>query len=396
MHRVVIADALRTPFGRFGGHLKGLTVVELASLATRSLLARTGIDGEEVDETFFGTAILGGCTSVAARQINYKSGVPLHKPSLTIDRACCSSMTGIRLAAGKVRAEDARVVLAGGGDSCSNTPYLQRGGRFGRKVGDFQIEDPLQVRNPMTGLALAGVTGEVALAHGVDRAQQDEWARRSHHSYFEAYDRGYFKDELIKVSIEAGRRVVDMEIDEAPRRGLSLETLASLPTVYGGPTVTAGNAPGLNDGAAATLVMTAEEARRRLIEPLCELVADVQLAGPLDSSPFLPGVAIGKVVEKAGLKLSDIKRIEINEAFAAMPLVSTVVLSKGDATLLAKLRDVTNVNGGAVALGHPMGASGARITMTLARGLRDAGGGYGVAAVCGGYGQADAILIKVD
>ncbi len=392
MNTVSIVEAVRTPFGKLGGKLKQYSAVDLGGFVSTAVLERAGIRPDEVSESIFGSAMLAASTSVAARQINFKAGIPAATPSLTIDRACCSAMTTLGLGATKIRAGDASIVLAGGIESCSQTPFLMKGVRSGRKLGDFTVEDPLQVRNPINHQPIAGVTGEQALKFGVSREQQDAWAYRSHRTYFEAYEKGVYADEILPVATSNGELLA---IDESPRRDSSIEKLAALPTVYGGPTVTAGNAPGLNDGATAVLLMASYAARQRDIEPLAEIVGYAQLSGHLDSSVYMPGHAIMIALEKAGIPLSELKRIEINEAFAAMPLVSTLHMAGGDVQRAEKLRTITNVNGGSVALGHPTGASGARVVMALARELRRLGGGYGAAAICGGYGQADAIILKV-
>jgi acetyl-CoA C-acetyltransferase len=357
-------------------------------------LDRAGVKAGDVSETIIGTAMLAAATSVAARQINFKIGLPPDTPSLTLDRACCSSMTAIGLAAMKIRLGEAGVVLAGGIESCSQTPFLMRGVRWGKRLGDFIVEDPMKIRNPINDRSVAAVTGEMALEYGVSRAEQDEWACESHVRYFAAHDSGLYKDEILPVEAGAAGSGEQMVIDESPRRNTSLEKLAKLATVYGSPTITAGNAPGLNDGASAAVLMSGAEAQKRGLQPLGEVVAYVQLSGNLESSVYLPGLAILKALQKAGLGLQDLKRIEINEAFAAMPLVSTKKMADRDDALLKSLRAITNVNGGSVALGHPMGASGARVVMAVLRELCRAGGGYGAAAICGGYGQADAVIIK--
>ncbi|TAK82358.1 MAG: thiolase family protein [Betaproteobacteria bacterium] len=388
----VIAEAARTPFGRFCGKLRHFSAVDLGALAASAVMTRAGVQPGDIDETLFGTAILAASTSVAARQINFKVGIPASTPSLTLDRACCSSMTALGLALAKIRAGDASIVIAGGIESCSQMPFLLKGTRSGRKLGDFTVEDPMQVRNPITGLALTLVTGRKALEHGVSREEQDEWACASHQRYFAAFDRGVYAGEILAIDVP---REGELKMDESPRRDTSLEKLRSLPTAYGSPTVTAGNAPGLNDGGSALLVMSSEEARRRGVRPLVEVVAYAQASGDLESSVYMPGHAMLKALKKADIALEELKRIEINEAFAAMPLVSTQVAAGGDAAKTARLRAITNVNGGAVAIGHPPGASGARIVMALARELRRLGGGYGAASICGGYGQSDAVILKV-
>jgi acetyl-CoA C-acetyltransferase len=387
---VVIVEAARTPFGRFGGKLRECSAVELGALASQAVLSRAGIRPDELSETVFGCGILDAGTAVPARQINFRVGIPATTPSLTVDRACCSSMTAIGLAALKIRVGEARIILAGGIESCSQTPFLMRGTRFGRKLGDFSVEDPMQVRNPITGLALTEVTGRKALEHGVGREEQDEWSYHSHRKYFAAYDTGVYEQEIVPVDTGQGR----LAVDESPRRDTSLEKLAALATAYGSPTVTPGNAPGLNDGASAVLLMSGAEAARRGIVPLAEIVAYAQLSGDLESSVHMPGHAIVAAAKKAAIGLRDLKCIEINEAFAAMALVSTKVMAGGDAAELARLRAMTNVNGGSVAIGHPPGASGARVAMAAARELRRRGGGYAAAGICGGFGQSDALILK--
>lgn len=395
MSNVMIAQAARTPFGKFGGKLRDYSAVELGSLAAAAVLGKAGLAPHEVDETFFGTALLAASTSVAARQINFKIGVPDDRPSLTVDRACCSSMTCIGLALMRIRLEEAGVVLAGGVESSSQTPFLMKGVRWGRRLGDFTVDDPMQFRNPISGLPLTLVTGRAALRYGVSREEQDEWAYASHQKYFSSYDKGLYADEIVPVDLKDSLEGEILAIDESPRRDISLEKLRALPTVYDSPTVTAGNAPGLNDGATATLLMSAAEVQRRGIEPLGRILSYAQTSGDLESSVYMPGIAILAALKKAGLALHDLKRIEINEAFAAMPLVSTKKMADGDVRTTARLRSITNVNGGSVAIGHPTGASGARVVMALVRELRRAGGGRGAAAICGGYGQADAVIVEV-
>lgn len=395
MTAALIVEALRTPFGRLGGRLRGLSVVDLGGRVARAALDRAGLAPEDVDESVFGSAFLVGSTAVAARQVNFKVGLPARVPSLTIDRACCSSMTAIGLATMKIRLGEAGVVLAGGFDSSSQTPFLMREARWGRRLGDMKVEDPLQLRNPINQKAIALVTGEMAIKWGVSRQEQDEWAWASHRKYFDAFERGVYREEILPVEIVDEAAQSHMDIDESPRRDVSLDRMAALSTVYGSPTITAGNAPGLNDGASVAVIMSAEAARNRGFDGLGEIVSYAQRSGDLESSVYMPGEAILDALQKAGLTIGDLKRIEINEAFAAMPLVSTKRMAGDDTQTLAKLRAITNVNGGSVALGHPPGASGARVVMALARELCRLGGGYGAAAICGGFGQADAVVVKV-
>lgn len=395
MKNVVIVDAIRTPFGRFGGALKDLSAVELGTHVVKAVMSRSGVSSSEIGETILGSALLVGATMVAARQVNHAAGIPLDVPSMTLDRACCSSMTSIGLAALKIRASETHTVLAGGLDSSSQTPFLMRNGRWGHKLGDFTVEDPMQFRNPINQKSIAFVTGEAALRQGVSREEQDDWACRSHELYFHAFESGVFQDEILTLEVGGRKGAVLVDMDELPRKDISRKRLGELPTVYNSPTITAGNAPGLNDGASIVLMMEAQAAASRGVSPLGEVLSYAQACGDLESSVYMPGQAIEYALTKAGVSLSELKRIEINEAFAAMPLVSTKKLAGGNAARLQALREMTNVNGGSVAMGHPPGASGARVVMSLVRELRRIGGGYGAAAICGGFGQADAVIVKV-
>ena len=397
MKEVVIVGAARTPFGKFGGLLRDCSAVDLATYAVKGVLQRTPVLPESVGELFLGVAVLAGTASVAARQVLFTAGLPPTTPSLTVDRACCSSMTCAGLAMRNILAGEIHAAIAGGMEAMSQAPLVARGVRWGTRLGGVMLEEPLMMRNPILNLPLAVSVGDVSLQYGIDREEQDRWALRSHQKYFEALASGKFADEIIPVGVspKKGEKAL-MDRDESPRADTSLEKLRELPTVYGSKTVTAGNAPGLNDGAAALVLMSGEKQKELGLKPLGTLLAHANMAGDPASSPYLPALTMLKALEKAGLKLANLKRIEINEAFAATPLVSTKVLSDGDLRLLEHLRSITNVNGGAVAIGHPTGASGARLITTLIYELRRSGGGYGAAAICGGYGQSDAVIIRVD
>jgi acetyl-CoA C-acetyltransferase len=394
---VVIVSAARTPFGKFGGLLKEFTAVELGTQAVTASLKKIGLDPSVVDELYMGVAVLAGTASVAARQILFTSGLPPHTPSLTIDRACCSSMTCVGLGLRNIRSGEIHTAVCGGMEAMSQTPLVARGVRWGVRLGGIMLEEPLFLRNPILNIPLAVGAGDVALQYGVTREEQDLWALRSHQRYYSAIETGKFADEIHPVQIRSGKEAFHtMDRDEAPRADTTIERLRGLPTVYGSKTVTAGNAPGLNDGASALILMSKKRQQDLGIAPLAKVLVHVNIAGDPLASPYLPAHAIRKALEKAGRKLSDLKRIEINEAFAATPLVSTKVLSSDSGMPLEQLRSITNVNGGAVAIGHPTGASGGRITMTLVHELRRSGGGLGAAAICGGYGQSDAVIVEVD
>jgi acetyl-CoA C-acetyltransferase len=395
MREVVIVSVARTPFGRFGGQLKDLTAVDLGTKAVVASLKRIHLDPAAIGELYMGVAVLAGTASVAARQILVSSGLPPHTPSLTVDRACCSSMTCLGLGMRNICSGEIHTAVAGGMEAMSQTPLVARGVRWGVRLGGVMLEEPLFLRNPILNTPLAVGAAEVALQYGVNREEQDQWALRSHQRYFSALETGKFAAEIEPVEIAAAKgSSLTMDRDESPRADTTIEKLRALPTVYGSKTVTAGNAPGLNDGASALVLMSKERQQELGIASLARILAYVNIAGDPLASPYLPALAIRKALEKVDRKLTDLKRLEINEAFAATALVSTKVLSSGNERTLDQLRAITNVNGGAVAIGHPTGASGGRITMTLVQELRRAGGGLGAAAICGGYGQSDAVIVE--
>lgn len=397
MREVAVVSAARTPFGKFGGLLKDFSAIDLGTKAVIAVIKKINFEPTMVDEVYMGVAVLAGTASVAARQVLISSGLPAHTPSLTIDRACCSSMTCIGLAMRNIRDGEIDTAIAGGMEAMSQAPLIARGIRWGVRLGGVMLEEPLFLRNPILNIPLAVGAAEVALQYGVEREDQDQWALRSHQNYYAAFGVGKFMEEIEPLEISSpGGAMGIMDRDESPRSDTSIEKLQALPTVYGSKTVTAGNAPGLNDGASALLLMSKEKRKEMGLKPLAVLLVYVNMAGDPLASPYLPALSIRKALEKAGRKLSDLKRIEINEAFAATPLVSTKVLSDGDEKMLKHLRSITNVNGGAVAIGHPTGASGGRIIMTLIHELRRLGGGLGAAAICGGYGQSDAVVLQVE
>jgi acetyl-CoA C-acetyltransferase len=398
MKEIVIVSAARTPFGKFGGQLRYCSAVELGTMAVKAVMKKIDFDPGDVDELVMGVAVLAGTASVASRQILFTTGLPPHTPSLTIDRACCSSTSSVAIAMRNILLGETGAAIAGGMEAMSQTPLVARNLRWdGIRMGGLTLEEPLFLRNPIVNIPLAVGVGDVSLQHGVSREDQDLWALGSHQKYFKAFEEGKFKDEISPVEVpqKKGDPVV-MSNDESPRRDTSLEKLAKLPPVYGGKTVTAGNAPGLNDGAASLLLMTRETQEKMGLARLATIVSYANMAGDPLASPYMPAHAIAKALARADAGLKDLKRIEINEAFAATALVSTKVMCDGDATLMEKIRSITNVNGGAVAIGHPTGASGARLIMTLLYELRRLGGGLGAAAICGGYGQSDALILRVD
>jgi len=390
---IVILDAARTVFGRFFGGLSEIPAPMLAARVIDHLLSRATFTADDVAAVYAGVGMAAAGTFTPAREVVLESCLPDSTPSFAVDRACCSGMTAIGLAWKELLAGQADLVICGGFDSLSRTPIWadrQRKtvpGDPRARDPDGPVYDPLLLRSPVAGKAIADYTGEAALAHGVDRGMQDEWALRSHQRFFDAEQRRFFDAERLAVE--------EVTVDEGPRADTSLARLAALETIYASPTITAGNAPGLSDGAAFLVLATADRAAQLGIEPLATIVDYVQVADGPTSGSYTPAIGIDRLVRRGDFCLDDLQLIEINEAYAATPLVSSGKLADGDRTKSEALRARTNINGGAVAIGHPLGASGARITMTLMQALSERSGGLGVAAICGGYGQGDALLLQV-
>ena len=329
---VAIVAAARTPFARLGGSLAAVPTVDLGGAAIREAVRRSGVDPSDVDAAYLGLCLpSGGMT--AARMAALRGGLPLTTRSLTIDRACCSAMTAMGQAMANIRGGDARVVVAGGMESMSRTPFLMPQARWGQRVGDITIEDPLVIRNPYLDEPMARYTGVTSLAYGVDREAQDGWALVSQQRWQAGEAAGAFDDERFSIEIETQRDgPAVFGRDEHPRPDSTLERLARLPTVYGSPTVTAGNAPGLNDGATATVMMATKDAADRGLRPLATVVAYAAICCEPRESVRLPADAIRAALDAAGLTLAEMALIEINEAFAATVLVSSLVLADRDAT----------------------------------------------------------------
>ncbi|MBI4187070.1 MAG: thiolase family protein [Chloroflexi bacterium] len=399
---VVIVSAVRTPFGRYGGSLKDIDYYDLGAIPMREVISKVKVSPDVVKEVFWGVGDTSPCkdpyTPVAARQSLLKAGLPAETPSISFDMACVSAMHAVKLAAMTIKLGEIDAAIAGGATSFSTEPLVVRGIRFqGFRLGDLKMEDPLLALGYKDFNPVAVDTDNVAHEHGIGREEQDEWALRSHVNYGNAWNAGKLKDEIMPLTIpqEKGEPRV-LNIDEQYRPDSSLERLSRLKTVYGTRAITAGNAPGMNDGAAAILVMTRRRAGELGLECLATIVAQVSIAIKPDRMPEAPACAIEEVLKKADLTLADISVMEINEAFAAVPLVSTLMLADGDKKKLKKIRDKTNVNGSAIATGHPNTTSGARLIMNLMYELRRRGGGYALGAICGGLAQADATIIKVE
>jgi len=402
---VVIVSAVRTPFGKFDGILRTMPSFDLGIMALKEVIDRIHLDPSEVDEVYYGTCIPAEyaiLTNVPARQITLGAGFPEDNISLTIDRACCSSMTALRLGYRAIKSGDADVVIASGAENMGNVPLIAcaEKARWGNRLGPTELEDVLfELGYARRGFApVATDAGHVAVEYGVTREKQDEWAAGSHERWFEAYEAGKFRigEEIMAITVPQKRgESVIMERDESPRANLSPEKMASLKPVYGSPTVTAGNAPGMNSGASAIVIMSRKKAESLGLAPLATVEACQAAAGSPKYMACVPAQAIGKMLERQKKSIDDMDLVEINEAFAAVTLVSLKVLAADDPVKWQALQDKTNVNSGAIAIGHPVGASGARVTMTLMYELMRRGGGTGVAAICGGLSQGEAIMIRV-
>jgi len=401
---IVIVGAVRTPFGRYGGSLRDIDYYDLGAIPMVEVLKRVNMEPRSgiVDEVFWGVGDTSPCkdpyTPVAARQSLIKAGLPPETVSISFDMACVSAMHAVKLAAMSMRLGEIDAAIAGGATSFSTEPILVRGLRFeGYRLGDVRMEDPLLALGYKDFNPVAVDTDNVANEYGISRQEQDEWALRSHINYGNAWKAGKFKDEIMTLTIpqKKGEPKV-LDIDEQYRPDTSMERLSKLAAVYGTRAITAGNAPGMNDGATAILVMRRHKAEELGLECLATIVTQVSIAINANRMPEGPGYAIQRILQKADMGLDDIAVMEINEAFAAVPLVSTKMLAKEDNQRLKEIRDKTNINGSAIAIGHPNTASGARIIMNLMYELRRRGGGYALGAICGGLAQADATIIKVE
>jgi acetyl-CoA C-acetyltransferase len=381
--RSVIVSAVRTPFGRLGGGLASYPATELGAVAIRAALERVGLEGREVGYVIMGQVLQAGAGQAPARQAAIGAGLPIEVPSDTVNKVCASSVRAIQIADSMIRAGDVEVVVTGGMESMSNAPYALPGARFGLKMGDATLVDLMiwdGLRSTFDESHMVVQAARVNRELGISREEQDGWALRSHERAARAQDEGFFDDEIVAVG--------DVSADESVRRDTTLEKLASLkPVMDPEGTVTAGNAPGVNDGASCVIVCSEEFAQRRGLEPLATVVAQGYVADEFAYLARTPANAGAQALQKAGKSIGDVKRVEVNEAFSSVALNSV--------TMLGADPEVANVNGGAVALGHPIGASGGRIVGTMIHELRRSGGGLGLAAICSGGGQGDALLLEV-
>ncbi len=379
----MIVSTARTPFGKLGGGLADKPATELGSIVIKAALERAGLEPGEVEYVIMGQVLQAGAGQAPARQAAIGAGIPKEVGADTINKVCASSIRAVEIADSMIRAGDHQVIVTGGMESMSNAPYLLGKARFGYKLGDGTLIDSMThdgLTSSFDQRHMVEQASFVSRELGISREEQDRWALRSHERAIEAIDEGRFKDEIVPVG--------DLEVDEGPRRDTSLEKLAKLKPVFDPEgTTTAGNAPGVNDGAGAVIVTSEEFARERGLEVLATIVSQGYVADDFAYLARTPAKAGAIALEKAGKKIDDVERVELNEAFASVVLNSAKMLGADEETV--------NVNGGAVALGHPIGASGARILGTIVHDLRRNGGGLGLAAICSGGGQGDALLIEV-
>jgi acetyl-CoA C-acetyltransferase len=408
-HReVVIVEACRTPYGRYGGGLKSYDAPQLGALAIKEVLRRTGgkVKPEDVDYIYMGQVVPAGCGQVPSRQATILAGIPEYVPSITVNKVCSSGIKTIDLAAQMIQLGRAEICIAGGQESMSNCPFSVPDMRWGARMGlttkpavDLMVYDGLWDAFYNRHMAIHG--SETADEFGFTREDQDDWALQSQLRAGAAMKEGRMNDEIFPVEVQAGKRTVIVDTDEFPRPDTTIEGLAKLPPVFGHKSavtgepgsVTAGNAPGVNDGGDVCLIMSREKADELGLKPLFSIIDYAEVSQPTKDIATVPGLSIKKILEQNDMTVDDVDLIEINEAFAAVALISArTILGMTKEQMYEKV----NVNGSAIAYGHPIGATGARIVMTLAYELRRRGGGIGVCGICSGHAQGDAMLIKVE
>lgn len=426
---IVVVSAVRTPYGKFGGSMKDIDIYDLGAIAMQNAMDRINIDPSLIDEVWWGCGDTSNCkdpyTPVVARQSMLKAGILPETPSLYYDQACTTAMTSVKYGSRSIRLNEADIVMTGGATSFSTVPFLLRNIRWeGKRHSSFMVEDPIIPLGYKDFAPVAVDSGEVAVEYGVSREEQDELAYASHQNYGKAHARGFFKNEIVPLRLQEknkkGQIVSEktLDIDEQYRPSISLEALAKLKPIFGNPTCTAGNAPGMNDGAAAQIIMTREMADKYGYQPVYTVVATSAIALQPRIMPVAPAFALKKCIDQSDLTIDDMKYIEINEAFACVPLVSCKLLSNerflttkyddmvkevstrpvldNDEAKYRELKARLNVNGSAIATGHPNTSSGARIMMTAAYNLKENGGGYAACAICGGLTQGGGALIWVE
>ncbi len=392
MPKTVILSSARTPIGKLGGSLASLDATELGGIAIQAALERADVAPEQVEHVVMGQVLQAGQGQIPSRQAQIKGGIPKEVSSETINKVCASGIRAVGMLDSAIRAGDLEIGVGGGMESMSNAPYLLKQARFGFRMGDAKAIDAMVndgLTNPFNHKHMGADNDEVSAEVELTRPDMDRWAVRSHELAIKATDEGRLPEELVSVTIKGKKGDTVVEIDEAPRRDTTLETLAKLrPAFSKDGATTAGNAPGVNDAGGALVVASDEWAERNGKTALATIVAQAAIADDFAYLARTPAKAARKALEKAGLSADQIDLWEINEAFASVTLNSIRMLGIDE--------DKVNVNGGAIALGHPIGASGARILGTLVAELRRRGGGLGCAAICSGGGQGDAVIVEVN
>jgi acetyl-CoA C-acetyltransferase len=387
---VIVAGA-RTPFGKFGGAFKDVPAVTLGGHAIRAALERAGVKGSEVDYVIMGQVLQAGAGQITARQATIEAGIPQEVPAITINKVCLSGLNAIALADQLIRAGEVEVVVTGGMESMSEAPYLVPKARFGARMGNSEMVDSMVhdgLWSTFTKQHMGESSDEVNRELELGREEQDAWAARSHQRAQRAWESGAMAGEVVGVALPQKRGdPVMVQRDEGVRAGTTAEALSELsPAFKRDGTITAGNASQISDGAAAVVVMSEARARKAEVEPLAQIVAHGMSADRFAWLHTVPALALSNALKKAGLAVGDLDLVEINEAFAAVALNATRMLELDE--------ERVNVNGGAVALGHPIGASGARLVLTVAHELKRRGLRTGAAALCGGGGQGDALIVR--
>ena len=392
MSPIVILAGVRTPIGRLQGGLKSISATDLGATSIKAACKKAGIEPSQIDFSYLGNVISAGIGQVPARRAAVDAGIPMTSPSTLLNRACLSGMHAIHLATQMIRLQEAEIVLAGGMESMTNSPYMIPGARSGLRFGDSELVDSMlfdgltcTIENCSMGEATDRFTEEL----GISRHDQDAFAAQSHQRAAKAQKDGLLDEEICTVEIpQRNGDSLTVKDDEGIRQDADLESMAHLsPAFTKNGTITAGNASQISDGAAAVIVTTMDKADKLGIEPVAEILAHGQVAGPDTSLLHQPSNAINAALDSAGMKVSDLDLFEINEAFAAVALASMGALGVSD--------EIVNVNGGAIALGHPIGMSGTRVALTLIHELKRRGGGLGTASLCGGGGQGEALILKV-
>ncbi|BBU38362.1 acetyl-CoA C-acetyltransferase [Aeribacillus composti] len=392
MVKTVILEGARTPIGKFNGSLAQLTASQLGGISMKEALMRAEVKPEDVNEVIFGNVLQAGQGQIPSRQAAREAGIPWSIKTETVNKVCASGLRSVTMADQIIRAGDEEIILAGGMESMSNAPYALKNARWGLRMGNAQMVD-LMIHDGLscsfTGVHMGTYGNKIAKEYEISREEQDNWAVRSHKRAIAAIEEDKMAEEIAAVEIpqRKGSPLVIYK-DESPRKDTTKEILATLPPVFDKDgTITAGNAPGINDGAAALVLMSDERAKREGKNVLATIIGHAEVAVEAENFPITPGLVILELLKKTGKSVDDIDLFEINEAFAVVALASIKIAGIDP--------EKVNVNGGAVALGHPIGASGARILLTLAYELRRRGGGIGIAAICSGSGQGDAVMIEV-